>query len=278
MKRKRIAGALAHFWGSLAITLLFISQRSPWLRREEGAEQGRAGSGEGESPRGGWRTGAKEERRSRQRELRARQRERRAAPGASGEAGIRGGGAALPVAVQVVPRRLGLPRASQPPQGAQDAPQLGLEAVHHRVAPRHGPEESGVRGLRAGRPGGGRGSGRGRGPGGLRHARPGPGADASLSLGNGGGRAALDRAGGTSRYLFTACFTRDGTGHWLIVPLCLLHGSRKRRKRAYPPNCCILSIKKSKQGGKLGRYQPVFMLQEVPIATDVFWSSLQTLW
>lgn len=52
------------------------------------------------------------------------------------------GDAALPAAVQLVPLRLGLPCASQPPQEAQDVPQFGIQAVHNRVARRHGPEES----------------------------------------------------------------------------------------------------------------------------------------
>lgn len=58
--------------------------------------------------------------------------------------GLPGAGwdAALPSAVQLVPMRLGFPCASQPPQEAHDVPQLSLQAVHHRVARCHGPEES----------------------------------------------------------------------------------------------------------------------------------------
>lgn len=54
----------------------------------------------------------------------------------------------LPAAVQVVLLRLDFARASQPPEEAQDVPQLGLESVHHRVARSHGPEERGWWGLR----------------------------------------------------------------------------------------------------------------------------------
>lgn len=167
---------LWHTAGEVCLTskLLAIPQRSPW--REEGAGQGRAWrpgaaqrAGKGGPGAAGRRRGEPSGRLKELSEGGGVWPRKGAEAGPEGTAsGSRsgrprgdrggGGGAALPVAVQVVLRRLGLPRASQPPQGAQDAPQLGLEAVHHRVAPRHGPEESGVRGLR---------------PGGLRHARHG---------------------------------------------------------------------------------------------------------
>lgn len=214
-------GLLWHTAGEVCLTskLLAIPQRSPW--REEGAGQGRAWrpgaaqrAGKGGPGAAGRRRGEPSGRLKELSEGGGVWPRKGAEAGPEGTAsGSRsgrprgdrggGGGAALPVAVQVVLRRLGLPRASQPPQGAQDAPQLGLEAVHHRVAPRHGPEESGVRGLR---------------PGGLRHARHGtarPGPGASLSPGNGRGQrprgAALGKAGGTAGGGFsTASVARHG--------------------------------------------------------------------